>query len=115
MRTLQDLHSDEPDEAEFEPSGFQMFTPSGKQIVAPQNKSNFLQSPDFKNELLKDALGFQNYTGSKGSSNEFEKMYDKIMNPSQYKKKYGHLDKQKLMPPSYITKKPRKKKEASPD
>ncbi len=42
-----------------------------------------------------------------GPSKEFEMMFNKIMNPQKYNKKYGHLEKQKLMPPSYLLKRPR--------
>lgn len=36
---------------------------------------------------------------------EMEMMYDKVMNPEKYRKKYGHLEKQKLLPPSFMQKK----------
>jgi|LauGreDrversion4_2_1035121.scaffolds.fasta_scaffold86048_1 hypothetical protein len=45
-----------------------------------------------------------------GPSKEFEKIFDKVMNPSKYQRKYGHKDKQVLMPPSYICKKPKNSK-----
>lgn len=42
------------------------------------------------------------------TAKEMEMMYDKVMNPEKYRKKYGHLEKQKLLPPAYIQKKIRK-------
>lgn len=61
-----------------------------------------------KHQAVIDALKVTGNRGDGGGpSKEFEMMFNKIMNPNKYNKKYGHLEKQKLMPPSYLLKRPR--------
>lgn len=61
-----------------------------------------------KHQALLDALNTSQPNPKGGPSKEFEMMFNKIMHPEKYKKKYGHLEKQTKMPPSYLLKKPKK-------
>ena len=110
-------------------SGFQVIAPTGKSLKPQQESDPSSNSMMYMNpinplprsnrDLLQEALSFQNLTAnlpnlkSKGGkkhddTKELEMMYDKVMNPEKYKRKYGHLEKQKLMPPSYLQKRQRK-------
>ena len=109
MKTLADIGGNAAEKeimSHYEPHyGFQVFAPSGKTLAKPEQKPNLQPEPSYGNfnENLPGVLK----GGSKGGK-ELEMMFDKVMNPEKYRKKYGHLERQNLMPPSYLQKKVRR-------